>query len=109
MGVEVGRVDFVELGEVGHVLQEDVDLDDVFQLRVGVLDNGQSVLDHLVGLSSNVALDGLAFRGVWDLAAHVDKAVGSDGVGVAGGSRWCVFGDDRDDFGAHGSAELFGD
>lgn len=109
VGVEVGGVDLVELGEVGHVLQEDVDLDDVFQLGVGVHDNGQGVLEHLVGLGLDVTLDRLPVWGVRDLAADVDKAVGSDGVGVAGGSRRCVLGVDRGDFGAHGSVELLGD
>lgn len=42
------RVDFVHFGKVGHVGEEDVDLDDLVDVRAGRLENGAEVLDALV-------------------------------------------------------------
>lgn len=44
----VGAVDLVHLGKVGHVGQEDVDLDDLFERGAGGLENGRQVLDALM-------------------------------------------------------------
>lgn len=44
----VGAVDLVHLGKVGHVGDEDVDLDDLFEGGAGGLENGFQVLDALV-------------------------------------------------------------
>lgn len=41
-------VDFVHFGKVGHVGEEDVDLDDLVDVRAGRLENGAKVLDALV-------------------------------------------------------------
>lgn len=44
----VGAVDLVHLGKVGHVGEEDVDLDDLFEGGTGLLEDGRQVLDALV-------------------------------------------------------------
>lgn len=44
----VGAVDLVHLGKVGHVGEEDVDLDDVVEVGAGGLEDGGQVLDALV-------------------------------------------------------------
>lgn len=44
----VGAVDLVHLGKVGHVGEEDVDLDDLLEGGAGGLEDGRQVLDALV-------------------------------------------------------------
>jgi hypothetical protein len=57
----VGAVDLVHLGKVGHVGQEDVDLDDLVERGAGGFENGRQVLDALMlwNVSVGVALDSI--------------------------------------------------
>lgn len=82
MDVEVLTVDGIEFGEVVDVGQENVDLDDLFQIRVGFDQDVLDVLDNLFGLISDGTFHRLIFRGVWDLTGNVDQVVDLDGLGV---------------------------
>ena len=67
-----GREHAVHLGEMRHVVQENVHLDDFLDRRVGFLQDGQDVLAALGGLVGDVAFDqGAGFVG-GDLAGDED-------------------------------------
>ena len=57
----VGLVDLVHGGEVVHIGEEDVDLDDVLDGGAGLLEDGRQVLDALVLFQ--VSITGLRVSG----------------------------------------------
>lgn len=77
--------DAVHLGEVRHVVQENIHLDDLLHGRVGFLQNGQDVLAALRSLVGDAAVDqGAGFVG-GDLARDVDVGAGDYGLGLGWG------------------------
>lgn len=75
----------VHLGEVRHVVQEHVHLDDFLNGRVGFLQDGQDVLAALGGFVGDAAGDqGAGFVG-GDLARDEDVGAGDYGLGLCGG------------------------
>lgn len=84
----VSFVDFVHSAEVGHIGEEDVDLDDLIDVRAGSFEHDGEVLDALVRACCYVALDELAGCGIHGhLAAAEHEAVGNDGLAVDAGQR----------------------
>ena len=75
-------VDGVHGGEVGHVDEEDVDLDDLGQLRAGLAQDGGDVGDARLRLGPDVALHNLALGVRRDLARHEDLSGRLDGLGL---------------------------
>lgn len=77
--------DAVHLGEVRHVVQEHVHLDDLVDGRAGFLQDGQDVLAALRGLVRDAAGDqGAGFVG-GDLARDVDVGAGDYGLRLGWG------------------------
>jgi hypothetical protein len=77
-------------GEVGHVGDEDIDLDDLLNGGTGLLENGLEVLDALSRQLLDGAGDDVAVDVGGDLARAVDCVGGLDGLGVgAGGCYYC--------------------
>ena len=74
------RVLGVDVGEEGHVGQEDVDLDDLLDAGAGVGEDGLQVLDAGRRLLADGALDEVPLRVGGDLAGAVDGRRGLDGV-----------------------------
>ena len=89
--------------EVGHVGDEDVDLDDLVDAGAGLLQHGLEVLAALGRLLLDGARDEVAVLVGGDLAGAVDGAGGLDGVGVGGGG--CVAGELSVSLGAKGVVE----
>ena len=85
---KVFGVRLVHLGEVGHVGQEDVDLDDARDVGAGF---GEDGLDAFAAggrlLADGAGYEGAGFVG-GDAARDVDVGAGDDGVGLRG--RWLV-------------------
>lgn len=79
---EVLLEDAVHLGKVGHVVEEDVDLDDLLDRGVGFFQDGDDVLAALGGLVGDVALDQGASLVGGDLAGDEDIGTGDDGLGL---------------------------
>jgi hypothetical protein len=77
--------------EVAGVVQPDIGLDHVFQRAAGLGQDGDQVLDDLVGLGHDAAVDDLAILIHRHLAGHEDEAVGdgglAEGQGLAAGAR----------------------
>ncbi len=75
--------------KVGHVGDEDVDLDHLLDARASLLKDGLEVLDALGGLLLDGAFDKVALRVGGDLTRAVDGAGGLDGLGLCAeeGSR----------------------
>lgn len=71
----------VHVGEVGHVGQEDVDLDDLVDGRAGLLQNGLQVLQAQGGLLA----DGALGQGTGRVEVELPRAV--DGRGRLDGMR----------------------
>ena len=74
----------VHAGEVGHVAQEHVDLDDLAERAVGGFEDRVKVGKHSLGLLLDRTGDyraGLVRR---DLAGDEDEAVGLDRLGLRG-------------------------
>lgn len=71
-------------GEEAHVGQEDVDLNDLGQRRVGSLEDSLEVLDALGSLVLDRALDESASLVRGDLARAEDGKGGLDGLGLLG-------------------------
>jgi hypothetical protein len=72
----------VHLGEVRHVVKEDVDLDDFLNGCVGLLENRDNVLAALCRLVGDAAFDqstGLVGR---DLTRDEDLGTGDDSLGL---------------------------
>lgn len=74
----------VHLGEVCHVVEEDVDLDDVLDGCVGLLQDGDDVLAAQCCLVGDAALDQGAGLVGGDLAGDEDVGPGDDGLGLWG-------------------------
>lgn len=70
-------------GEVGHVGQEDVDLDDLGNLRTSLLKDGLQVANASGSLLLDSALNEVALRVTRDLSRAVDGIGGLDGLGLA--------------------------
>lgn len=68
--------------EAAHVGKEDGDLDDLFDGRAGLLEHGLEVLDALLRLLGDGALDELAGGVEWDRAGAVDCCGGLDCLGL---------------------------
>lgn len=77
----------VHLGKVGHISQEDIDLDDLGHLGPGGAQDGLDVVAAGLGLLA----DGAGHQGAGgvggDLARDEDCAVGADCLGLYGGRR----------------------
>lgn len=71
-------------GEVGHVGDEDVDLDDLGDGGTGLLEDGLEVLDALAGELLDGARDDVAVDVGGDLARAVDCVGGFDCLGLGG-------------------------
>lgn len=77
----------VHFGEVCHIVQEHVDLDDLLDGCVGLLQDRDDVLAALCGLIRDAALDQSAGLVGGDLAGNEDLGAGDDGLGLGGVSR----------------------
>lgn len=67
-------------GKVGHVGEEDVDLDDFLDRGASLLEDSLEVDDALLGLVGDGALDESTVGGKGDLAREVDGRRGLDGL-----------------------------
>lgn len=65
---------------MGHVRQEDVDLDDLLDRRASLLEDGLEVRAAQLGQVGDGALEKSAFRGEVDLARAVDGRRRLDGL-----------------------------
>ena len=74
-------------GKVGHVGQEDVDLDHLLDRRAGLLEDGLEVADAGRRLLLDRALDQVALGVAGDLARAVDGAGRLDGLGLVAGGQ----------------------
>lgn len=98
--VWISRATHVDLGKVVHVLHKDGDLEHMALVRARGLEHGHEVLEHLLGLRLNAALDDLHRLGVQRNAArevgravvHDALRVGADGAGGVGGGNSTVGG-----------------
>jgi hypothetical protein len=79
---EVLLKDAVHLSEVCHVVEEDIDLDDLLNGCVGLLQDGNDVLAALCGLVGDATLDQGAGLVGGDLAGDEDLRTGDDGLGL---------------------------
>lgn len=78
-------VDAVHLPKVGHVVQEDVALDDARDVAAGRRQDGLDVLAALGRLVGDAAFGEVAVLVGGDLAGDVDGWAGDDGLGLEGG------------------------
>lgn len=77
----------VHLGEVGHISEEDVDLEDLVNTGPGSVQNGLDVIAAGLCLFADVALDEVAGSISGNLAGDEELAVGTDSLGVGAGRR----------------------
>lgn len=68
--------------KVVHVIEEDVDLDNLVDVRASSHENGLEVADASSGLLLDGALDQVALGVKMDLARAVDCRWGLDGLGL---------------------------
>ena len=76
--------DAIHLGEMCHIVEENVDLDDLLDRSIGFLQNGNDVLAALCCLIGDAALDQSAGLVGRDLARDENLGAGDDGLGL-----WC--------------------
>jgi hypothetical protein len=84
---EVGGIDIVDSLEVVHVLDEDVDLEDLLHGRTAVFQKTADVLEDLVGLSLDILLldtNKLTLRVDGSGARAEDHTIVLDGLRVGG-------------------------
>lgn len=79
---EVLLEDAVHLSEVCHVVEEDIDLDNLLNRCVGLLQDGDDVFATLCGLVGDAALDQGAGLVGGDLAGDEDLRTGDDSLGL---------------------------
>lgn len=72
----------VHLGEVCHVVKEDVDLDDLLNGSVRLLQDGNDVLAALCSLVGDATLDQSAGLVGGNLAGNENLGAGDDGLGL---------------------------
>jgi hypothetical protein len=72
----------VHLGEVGHISEEDIDLDNLVDAGPGSVNNGLDIVAAGLCLFADVALDEVAGSVSGDLAGDEELAVGTDGLGL---------------------------
>jgi len=81
-------------GEVSHVSEKDVDLDDLVQAGTGGLDYSLDVLEALSRLVTNGTVNQVTLSVGWDLTRAVDSNWCLDGLGLCIGdgmvSRWVI-------------------
>lgn len=82
MGEEL-LIGSVHLGEVGHISEEDVDLDDLVNTGPGSVQNGLDVIAAGLCLFADVALDEVAGSISGNLAGDEELAVGTDSLGLS--------------------------
>lgn len=68
--------------KVVHVVEEDVDLDNLVDVRASSHENGLEVADASSGLLLDGALNQVALGVKMDLARAVDRCWGLDGLGL---------------------------
>src|SRR5438477_8647456 len=83
---EVPSVRFVDLGEVGHVGNEDGGLHHLLEARAASLEDRFQIFHHALGLRADVTLYGLAGRRVdRELSRHEQEGSRADADPLAGG------------------------
>jgi len=88
---EVLLVHAVHAGKVGHVGQENVDLDDLVERAFGGLEDCSKVRENGFGLLLDRTGDNRPGLVGGDLARHKDEAVGPDRLGLCG-CQWVMEG-----------------
>ena len=76
------RVRSETYGKVGHVGDEDINLDNLLNRRAGLLQDGLQVLDAGGGLLLDRTFDEIALYVTGDLAGAVDGGLSLDGLGL---------------------------
>jgi hypothetical protein len=73
VGVEILSVDDVELVKIVHVSKEDVGFHSLFETGASILQDGFHVLDDLVSVVRDAALDSPTLWGIRGLTRDIDK------------------------------------
>lgn len=75
----------VHLAEVGHVVEEDIDLDDARDVAAGFGEDGNDVLAAHLGLVGDATLNEVSILVGGDLAGDVDGRACNDGLALCRG------------------------
>lgn len=103
--LEIAAHDFVDLGEMREVGEEDIQLDDVLERATGCFGHGLQVFEYLYGLCFEALHQFHGLRVQWDLPGHVHGIAGLDRLGIGADSRWGLVAGDHAL--AHGNSCLY--
>lgn len=92
----------IHLGEVRHVIEEDIDTDDLANGRSGGIEDGLDVVTASLGLGCDVTLDKAAVLVRGDLAREENLAICLDGLRVGAHGRASVGSEDVSEVGHSG-------